>query len=203
MRIHFSKASIRAILVPTILFCMVGCGPTFFSSKGTVTSSGGELGHWSISPVMCMREEFDGDSSKLINLLFSGPKNTDPDRNVHGSQQPDGPYELHVAKNGSGYMAQMKFFKNIPGVDVFQCLILDSSNCKTFTLDRTEHSGFGSVHPTLNGELLIEPRQGSFLPKTRTGTNSRIQESTFQMPSPSNAERSPAARIRPNTSGQR
>lgn len=157
MQMHFKKILVLAIPACSILLGTVGCGPTFFSSKGAIVSSGGELGEWSASPVMCTREEFDGDSSKLIAMHFSGPKNTDPDRTVHGNNQPEGPYELHVAKNGQGYMAQLKFFKNIPGVDVFNGLILDSSSCKTLTLDRTEHSAdFGRMHPTLNGELVMD-----------------------------------------------
>lgn len=157
MRIHYLKVMVWAVIVPGLLSCATGCGPTFFSSKGAIASSGGELGKWSASPVMCEREEFDGDSSKLIRMMFSGPQNTDPDRSVHHNDQPDGPLELHVAKNGSSYMAQVKFFKDIPGVDVFQGLILDSSSCKTFTFDRTEHSaGLGSIHPTLNGELVMD-----------------------------------------------
>jgi hypothetical protein len=157
MRIHLTKVSVLVIIAPGILFCTVGCGPTFFSSKGAIASSGGELGKWSATPVMCTREEFDGDSSKLILMHFSGPKNTDPDRKIHGNNLPEGPYELHVAKNGSGYMAQLKFFKDIPGVDVFQGVVLDSSSCKALTLDRSEHStNFGSMHPTLNGELVMD-----------------------------------------------
>jgi hypothetical protein len=156
MRNHFSKVSVLGIIVPCFLLGTVGCGPTFFSSKGAVVSSGGELGAWSATPVMCSREEFDGDSSKLIEMHFSGPKNTDPDRSIHGNSQPEGPYELHVAKNGRSYMAQLKFFKSIPGVDVFNGVVFDSSSCKTLTLDRTEHSSVGSMHPTLNGELVMD-----------------------------------------------
>jgi hypothetical protein len=157
MRTHLAKASVWAVIIPSILFCITGCGPTFFSSKGTIASSGGELGQWSSSPAMCDREEFDGDSSKLIRMEFAGPPNTDPDRDVHQTNQRKGPYELNVAKNGSGYMAQIKLFNDVPGVDGIQGVILDSSSCRTLTFDRTEHTaGFGEMHPTLNGTLVMD-----------------------------------------------
>jgi hypothetical protein len=54
-------------------------------------------------------------------------------------------------------MVQLKFFKQIPGADIFNGLIIDCSNCKVLRLDRTEHAaGMSSLHPTLNGELTMD-----------------------------------------------
>lgn len=146
-----SKGFVCPALTFSFLLAFLGCGPTFFAAKGTVSSSGGQLGSWSVTPISCSRDEFNGDSSRLITMLFRGPQSNDPDRDLHQDKQPDSLLRLEVAKNGSGYMAQLETMKSMEGT------LLDASNCQKLTLDRTEHSaGFGELHPTLNGELVMD-----------------------------------------------
>jgi hypothetical protein len=48
-------------------------------------------------------------------------------------------------------MAQLKTMKGM------ESTLLDASNCKKLTLDRTEHSaGMTGLRPTLNGELTMD-----------------------------------------------
>lgn len=146
-----SDGLVRSALTFSFLVAFLGCGPSFFTAKGTVSSSGGQLGSWSVTPIACNRDEFDGDSSKLITMLFRPPQSNDPDRDLHRDQQPDSLLQLQVAKNGSGYMAQLKTMKGMENT------LVDASNCKKLTLDRTEHSaGMTGLRPTLNGELTMD-----------------------------------------------
>ena len=152
-----------AVSASACFLSALGCGPQFFSAKGTVSSSGGLLGQWSATPVMCSRDEFDGDSSKLATLMFAPPKNDDPDRNLHPERAPNGPADIHIAKNGNGYIAQLSTMKPINTgneADVFknmQGIVLDSSKCKTLTFDRQEHSAsMGSMHKPISGELVMD-----------------------------------------------
>ena len=138
-------------LLSCFLFAAAGCGPTFYSAKGTIASSGGQLDPWSATPIACSRDEFDGDSSKLITMTFRPPVSNDPDRNLHRDTAPDFPIQLHIAKNGPGLMGVLDTRKLMEG------LPLDSSNCKTLTLNRKERSAsMGDFHPTLDGELVLD-----------------------------------------------
>ena len=154
---EWSWKLVTAVVVPALLLAVVGCGPQFFSAKGALSSSGGALGQWSSKPVMCERDEFDGDSSKLVTFLFSPPVNNDPDRNLHRDQEPQSPMRLRIAKNGDGYMARLEMMKEIKGVDPMKSSMggipLDSSTCKVLKFDRTEHSASMSLHKQLSGEV--------------------------------------------------
>jgi hypothetical protein len=150
------------VLTSALFLSMMGCGPQFFSAKGTVDSSGGAFGKWSASPAMCSRDEFNGDSSQLVTFMFGAPKNDDPDRDVHPGSRQVGPMTLKIAKDGDAYMAKlmtngtidtgnpMDAMKNMQGVT------LDPSSCKTFTFDRSEHMNLGHIHKPLSGHVVMD-----------------------------------------------
>jgi hypothetical protein len=156
---RFAKLALVTLALPCLL-PVAGCGPQFFSAKGTIASSGGALGQWSGTPVMCSRDEFDGDSSKLATFMFSPPQNNDPDRNLHRDREPNSPMRLKLAKNGDSYIAQLETMKPIAGADVFKSMdgvVLDQSNCKTIRFDRTEHMAtMGQFHKPISGEVVLD-----------------------------------------------
>jgi hypothetical protein len=145
-----SVASLAALSSSVFLLATLGCGPTFFTAKGKIASSGGALESWSVTPLGCQRTDFDGDSSKLITFMFSAPQSNDPDRDLHPDQQPNFPYMLKIAKNGTGFMGELDTKKVMD-------LQLDASNCKTFTLTtRSRSPGFAETHPSFDGELVLD-----------------------------------------------
>jgi hypothetical protein len=146
-----------------LLIAATGCGPQFFSVKGTVNSSGGPLDKWSAAPLGCSRDEFDGDSSKLIGLQFGWPKNDDPDRDLHYDKLPNGPASIKLAKNGTGIIGKIDMLKPVkagaamgPEMASIDGYTLDSSNCKTLTLDREEQSGNMGDHKQLKGHFVMD-----------------------------------------------
>jgi hypothetical protein len=165
MAIRFHYSLCMVLLTGAFLLSTIGCGPTFFSAKGSFASDGGPLDKWSAMPAMCSRDEFDGDSSKLITFQFAQPDNKDPDRNLHRAQQPNSPASLSVAKNGSGIIAKLSMMKPVKGpagdtmaeMRSMEGYTLDNSTCKTLTLDRTEQSAsFGMSHKPLKGHLILD-----------------------------------------------
>ena len=150
-----------AMVLTAALLPATGCGPQFFSTKGALSSTGGMLGTWSSKPVICSRDEFSGDSSKLVTFEFSPPKNDDPDRDLHRDREPQWPSQLKIAKNGDGYIARLEMGKPIAGVDPMKSsmdgLVLDGSTCKVLTFDRKEHSaGMTGFQKQLSGELTMD-----------------------------------------------
>jgi|HubBroStandDraft_5_1064220.scaffolds.fasta_scaffold233301_2 hypothetical protein len=153
------------LLTGVSLISATGCGPGFFSAKGSFASDGGPLDKWNALPAVCSRDEFDGDSSKLITFHFAAPDNKDPDRALHRNEQPNSPASLRIAKNGGGIIAKLDMMKPVKGpagdmmaeMRSMDGYTLDNSTCKTLTLDRTEQMGsFGTLHKQLKGRLTLD-----------------------------------------------
>ena len=134
-----------------LLLALAGCGPTFFSAKGTLDSSGGSLDKWSQTPLGCHRDVFDGDTSKLMTFSWGNPNANDPDRSVHDKTRPAFPVLLNIAKDGSGgYTGHLQTSK--AGEASFS-----TSTCKTFALTTKERSkGFAEMNPPLDGKLTLD-----------------------------------------------
>jgi hypothetical protein len=161
----FRYSTCMALLTGVFMMSTIGCGPEFFSAKGSFASDGGPLDKWNTLAAMCSRDEFDGDSSKLITFHFAGPDNKDPDRDLHRDQQPNSPASLSIAKNGSGIIAKLDMMKPVKGpagdtmaeMRSMDGYTLDNSSCKTLTMDRTEQSSsFGTLHKQLKGHLVLD-----------------------------------------------
>ncbi len=154
-----ARGASGAVLVATLL--LSGCGPEFFKAKGTVNSDGGPLKAWSRTPVLCTRGEEEGNAAKIASFGFDLPPGFQAGR-------PDGknaPEELAFAQSGNGVIGTLKVFalvKDAGNPNVFNqqpedSYVLDSSNCKTITLDRQEQmKSFAESHKPLKGHLQLD-----------------------------------------------
>lgn len=142
---------LRPTLALLTLLAIIGCGPTFFSAKGTLASTGGSLDQWSQTPIGCHRDVFDGDTSKLVTFSWANPNANDPDRAVHDKTRPAFPILLSVEKDGaSGLKGHLQNSRAAEAT-------FSSSTCKTFTLTTRERSkGFAEAHPSLDGSLTLD-----------------------------------------------
>ena len=145
----------RANVVGSLLLCLAaaglsGCGPTFFSAKGTLSSTGGQLDQWKETPLGCHRDVFDGDTSKLMTFSWGNPNAQDPDRQVHDRTRPAFPVLLSLEKDGAGLKGHLQTSKGGEAD-------LNAGVCKVISLQTKEHSkGFAEMHPTLNGTLTLD-----------------------------------------------
>ncbi|WP_419805184.1 hypothetical protein [Terriglobus sp.] len=152
-----SLACGAALLATTVLS---GCGPQFFSAKGDVSSDGGALRAWSRKPISCSRGVITGEPDKIVTFRFDLPPGFKPGR--PGNQ--NAPEELAFAKSGSGTIGSLKVFAEVkqPGspasfTQTTDGFMLDSSTCKTLTLDREEQGrGFGDSEKPLKGHLVLD-----------------------------------------------
>ena len=141
--------------VGTLLLCVVtagltGCGPTFFSAKGTLSSTGGQLDQWSQTPLGCHRDVFDGDTSKLMTFSWGNPNASDPDSSVHNKTRPAFPILLSIEKDGAALNGHLQTSK-AGEAD------LNAADCKVFKLQTKEHhKGFAEMNPPLDGTLTLD-----------------------------------------------
>ena len=149
-----------AATATAFLLCVSGCGPQFYSAKGTVNSDGGPLRAWSRTPISCQRGDIVGDPDKIAIFTFDLPQGFSPGR--PGSQ--NAPEQLTFARSGNGVIGSLKVFAEVkqPGspdlsAQVTDGFLLDSSNCKTITLDREDQMrGLMEDKKPLKGHLVLD-----------------------------------------------
>lgn len=156
---HCTRSRIAAVA----LVCnavLTGCGPSFFSTRGTVSSTGTRFGTWSAAPVGCTRDSFLGSTEGLparsvVTLLWQDPSANYIRPDLYLMDGPDGPIRLEIAATGS--TAAPVLSANLHTMRVPGGTRIDTSACRTFTLQQSERpSPEPRAHPSLNGLLQMD-----------------------------------------------
>ena len=120
-----------------------------------MSSVGGTLGTWSVTPQGCSRDAFDGlgqgQTRSVMTLLWQDPAAHDPHYHDHAREHaPDVPMRLDVMRDDGGLAALLETLHT-------HGTRLDGESCKRFAL--TAHEEPAAVEggrPTLAGRLEMD-----------------------------------------------